>query len=245
METEAEALAVIEAQTRAAISGDQADAVAFVKALDFLVEAESDSLLFDLAEAVKGAAYRVPAGAESVADEQLLRAIYAASESFPDLEIILAASPDCPPDLLSLLAESDYEWEEDGTTQMLARATSDPDMLARLATSASSSARYEMALRTITPASVLASLAEDPNISNSLWFSDQGFPESLIQWAVASNPSTPSTTLEAIGSGTYRITATAFKQAHGWALFDADREDELNAAVSAAARANLAARNSQ
>jgi len=242
VETEKEALAALAAQVKAARAGSAVDSEAFEEALDFLVDEEYEDLCFDLATLVNDAGFGDPAGPKAVDDEQLLRLIHAASESDPNLELLLAASPHCPPDLLETLADSDYEWEEDGTTQMIARATSDVDMLARLGTSPTSSTRFEVARRSITPASVLSSLAEDVDISNSRWYCDFGFPESLIQWAVASNPSTPVETLTDIASGRFPITAEAFGQAHGWDLFNPEDEDEINSAVSAAAQATLGGR---
>jgi hypothetical protein len=124
----------------------------------------------------------------------------------PNIEVVLARSPNCPQALISKLELSDYGWEEDGTTQALARNQNDVGLLTRLAENPDPSTRYYVASNPSTTVTVLTQLAKDNGYSPSLVFMNK-FDEdpnrwvySLIKFAVMSNPNTSQDILEDIYS---------------------------------------------
>ncbi len=123
---------------------------------------------------------------------------------YEDIEVVLASSPFCPPSVIAQLEKSDYSWEEDGTTQALARNQSDPLLLTRLSQSEDSSTRYYVAENQATPPEVLAVLAADNEVSHSLFhmYRYDSDPTShcrtYIRHAVAENPKTPIEVLKAM-----------------------------------------------
>ena len=98
-----------------------------------------------------------------------------------------------------------------------------------------------MAANKSTPPEVLSKLVKDYDISDSFWYCNNGFPTSLIQYAVISNPSTPKEILHEVISGKYKITTTKFEAAHGRLVFEVEDEFEINASVAAKAKKMLKA----
>ena len=127
-----------------------------------------------------------------------------------NIEVVLALNKHIPLSIVEKLEESNFHWEEDGTTQALARTTTNPDLLRRLANSKENSTRYEVSANVNTPSEVLTDLIKDPDISDSLWYRGEGFPLSLIQYAVVSNPNTPAEALLEIVSGRLAISSSQF-----------------------------------
>jgi hypothetical protein len=156
-----------------------------------------------------------------------------------NIEVVLAGNEFIPLSIVKKLEKSTYNWESEGTTQTLARITTDSSLLQRLARSKENSTRYEVAANKSTSPEVLAKLAKDYDISDSLWYCNIGFPTALIQYAVISNPSTPQEILHEVISGKYKITTTKFQAVHGWSLFEAEYELEINASVAAKAKKML------
>ena len=158
-----------------------------------------------------------------------------------NIEVVLAQNEFIPLSIVKKLEKSTYSWEWEGTTQVLARITTDANLLKRLAKSKENSTRYEVAANKSTSPEVLSKLVKDCDISNSLWYCNTGFPTSLIQYAVISNPSTPKEILHEVISGKYKITTTKFKAAHGRIIFKAEDEFEINESVAAKAKKMLKA----
>lgn len=158
-----------------------------------------------------------------------------------NIEVVLAGNEFIPLSIVKKLEKSTYSWESEGTTQTLARITTDSNLLTRLAKSKENSTRYEVAANKSTPPEVLSKLVKDYDISNSFWYCNNGFPTSLIQYAVISNPSTSEEILHEVISGKYKITTTKFEAVHGWSLFKAEDEFEINASVAAKAKKMLKA----
>ncbi len=156
-----------------------------------------------------------------------------------NIEIVLAGNEFIPSSIVAKLEKSTYSWESEGTTQTLARITTDSKLLKRLANSKENSTRYEVAANSFTSPEVLSKLIKDYDISDSLWYCNNGFPTSLIQYAVISNPSTPKEILQEVISGKYMITTAKFKAIHGTSLFDSEDELEINASVAAKAKRML------
>jgi hypothetical protein len=142
-------------------------------------------------------------GDEAIQDGKIFELVYKYAVPFnEDLEIVLASSPYCPKSVLDLLLESTYMWEEDGTTQALARNQSNPVILERLATNEDGSTRFYVAANTATPPQTLDLLSSDNGISDSLvYMSNYGedpdrFSRTYIRYAVAENPNTSVETLQ-------------------------------------------------
>jgi len=156
-----------------------------------------------------------------------------------NIEVVLALNKFIPMSVIKKLEKSDFSWEEDGTTQALARTTNDPELLKRLAKSKENSTRYEVAVNQSTPPEVLSKLIRDYDISDSFWYCRAGIPTSLIQYAVVSNPCTPKVTLAEVVSGGHKFTALEFADVHGFSLFDSEDELEINKSVIAKAEEML------
>ena len=156
-----------------------------------------------------------------------------------NIEVVLARNEFIPLTVTKKLEKSTFSWEEEGTTQTLARITKDADLLTRLSKSKENSTRYEVAANIHTPVEVLSKLAKDQDISDSLWYCSIGMPLSLIQFAVISNASTPRLVLESVIAGKHRLSADKFEKVHGFGLYNAEDEEELNEAVAIRARLSL------
>lgn len=135
-----------------------------------------------------------------------------------NLEVVLASNPFIPEDLSQKLANSDFRWEEDGTTQTLARNTPREAVLRLLAESQDNSTRYAVAANEFTPPDVLALLARDVDISDSQWLTTGGNHMSFIQAAVVRNPQTGSDILHAFAAQQMNFSLEDFEQRHGYQL---------------------------
>lgn len=144
-----------------------------------------------------------------------------------NLEVVLATNPHSPDDVLEQLMESDFAWEEYGTTQAIARNSSRPDFLQRLAASSEGSTRFEVAANVNTPPQILAKLAGDRGFSESLWYCGNGLM-SFIQVAVARNPRTDQETLRGFARGDFMFSASDLEGAMGWELLNDIELGELH-----------------
>jgi hypothetical protein len=132
-----------------------------------------------------------------------------------NIEVVLALNSHIPTSVIEKLEESNFFWEEDGTTQALARTTTNRELLRRLANSKENSTRFEVAANVNTPSDVLAELVKDAGFSDSYWFCHRGFPVSLIQYAVVTNPNTAAETLIEVIAGKHTISVNRFLAASG------------------------------
>jgi hypothetical protein len=142
-------------------------------------------------------------GDEAIQNGKVFELVYKYACPFnEDLEVVLASSPYCPQSVLKSLLDSTYMWEEDGTTQALARTQSDPKVLHKLATNEDGSTRFYVADNPSTSAPSLDLLSADNGISESLSYmynygdDPDRFSRTYIRYAVAQNPNTSVETLE-------------------------------------------------
>jgi hypothetical protein len=168
---------------------------------------------------------------EAIESPQVLALVYKhLCPIFKDLEYILAQNPNISTEIASQLIISDYRLDngEGGSIAAIASNTQDDDLLKALATSNDPNARYWVALRSNDP-SVLSNLADDNGQSSypglgTTWI------DTRIQFAVISNPSTPTATLAAIASGKHAISAESP---------DPKDDQELNLALQVKAQEEL------
>ena len=157
-------------------------------------------------------------GPQATRCAELLDLVYTHLAKFNEnIEVILATNPFISQELAETLSKSNFRWEEDGTAQALARNTSDSQILRQLADSQNNSTRYAVAANPNTPSDLLAKMASDVDISDSLWISGKSL-ESFIQVAIANNPSTPLTTLNGFTQGEFDFSLQDFENAHGFQL---------------------------
>jgi len=171
--------------------------------------------------------------------QRLLELIYKRLVPFNEnFEVVLALNPSLPDAIISKLIKSEFAWEEDGTTQALARATKDPAVLRKLSNSSENSTRYEVAANPLCPPDVLKKLAKDVEISDSLWFCNQGL-ESFIQVAVIRNSNTPTSVIEGFLTDEHHFSEQDFVSSHGWSLVSDGGLDALRAFLATEARNRL------
>ena len=130
-------------------------------------------------------------GPGAIKEASVFSALIKFAEYNENIEVVLATAPYCPADVLEILERSVFSWEEDGTTQALARNQSDPDLLTRLAERGDSSTRFDVAANSRTPLKVLEKLSKDPEYSDSLnfltRFNSNAIYQNMIRYAVAGN----------------------------------------------------------
>ena len=119
-----------------------------------------------------------------------------------NVEVVLATNPFISEDLKWHLAESEFEWEEDGTREALARNQNDPKLLTHLAKIGNTNVRHQVALNHNTPADVLDNLAQDTDQCNfqmeECLFGELTAYRGFARWCVAQNPSTNLSTIKKI-----------------------------------------------
>lgn len=119
-----------------------------------------------------------------------------------NVEVILATNPHISEALKWHLAESEFEWEEDGTREALARNQNDPKLLAYLARVGNTNVRHQVALNHNTPADVLDKLVEDIDQCNfqmeECLFGELTAFRGFARWCVAQNPNTDLSTIKRI-----------------------------------------------
>ena len=122
-------------------------------------------------------------------------------------EIIFATNPYISDFLKNKLAKSDFEWEEDGTQLALARNTSDPELLAKIAKSDSEGARFMVAMNPNTSPKTLHKLAQDLGQCNAqvseIAFGEITRVNSYIRWAALKNPNCDNKTLQTYLNGKF------------------------------------------
>jgi hypothetical protein len=85
----------------------------------------------------------------------------------PNLEVLVAANPAAPEQVLRKLSTSDNGWEAQETAECIAMNPSTPvDVLIALAATGSGSAKFEVARNPRTPPDVLAQLLQDEGCSD-------------------------------------------------------------------------------
>lgn len=145
-------------------------------------------------------------GPNAVSDADVLRAIYENICSIDEnVEVVLATNPNTPVDILDKLTDSTFSWEEDGTTDALARNTSNINILTKLSRNEEGSTRYSVAANIATPHEVLANLAKDEGTSDheaTMTRYDNTEPAFLyIKFAVLNNSNCPKTLIQDFADG--------------------------------------------
>jgi hypothetical protein len=193
---------------------------------EFLEEAFPDVICEEAHEIINDSDWRSDeVGKKCVADPNILRELYEVLAKIDEnTELIFATNPYTPIDVLEVLAESTFDWEEDGTSSTLARNTSNELLLRKLASSPDPSTRYSVAENPKTPADVLHSLAADEEFSeHMLYMAFDGGMSPLatdpaeemvkcsIKFAVIHNPKTPLETISRIASNAQNFSETIVK----------------------------------
>jgi len=150
-------------------------------------------------------------GPNAVTDAKILQHLFSVLTSInQDSEIVFATNPHTPADIIEILCNSTYEWEEEGTTSALARNTSDVEILRKLSKSADPSTRFSVAANIHTPLDILETLATDEGFSRHMeymsfdggWHGqvsiELGYIRCSIKYAVIANPTSSVEILERI-----------------------------------------------
>ena len=162
---------------------------------------------FELAPLINGTDFRVDQVTDAATQSPELLAIIAKYIAIRDenAEVVLATNPFISEELKWQLAESEFEWEEDGTREALARNQKDPKLLEYLAEVGNVNVRHQVALSPITPAHVLDDLANDTEPCNfqmeECLFGELSDFRGFARWCVVGNSSTSKSTLERILRG--------------------------------------------
>jgi hypothetical protein len=179
------------------------------------------------------------AGPNATNCPRLLEIVYKKLVPFNEnFEVVLAVNPFLPETIANKLIKSEFAWEEDGTTQALARATKNPAILQKLSKSWENSTRFEVAANPSCPPEVLEKLAKDVEISDSFWYCNYGI-ESFIQVAVVRNLNTPTSVVEGFLTGKYSFSEEDFIESHGWSLVSNGGLDELRTLLATEASKRL------
>ena len=153
-------------------------------------------------------------GKKCVVDAEVLRELYPVLVKIEEnIELVFATNPNTPVDILQELAESTYDWEEDGTASTLARNTTNEHLLRKLAANSDPSTRYSVAGNPRTPEDILQLLSTDEQFSEHMMYVtfDGGMSpfatdpaeemvKCSIKFAVVHNPNTPLKTISQIAS---------------------------------------------
>lgn len=184
----------------------------YIKYRNFLEEVFPDVICEAVNEIVNDSEWRSDEiGSNAISDPDTLRDLYPILCGIDqNVEVVFATNPHIPLDITQILSESDYEWEEDGTTSALARNTSNQAILRELSNSPDPSTRFSVALNTNTPRDVLDILSQDEGFSrHRLYLSfdggwqgqnsiEVGYIRCSIKFAVLSNSNTSIETIEKI-----------------------------------------------
>lgn len=162
---------------------------------------------FELAPLINGTDFRVDQVTDAATRSPELLALIARYISIRDenVEVVLATNPFISEELKWQLADSEFEWEEDGTREALARNQKDPNLLEYLAKVGNTNVRHQVALSPSTPPHVLDDLANDIEQCNfqmeECLFGELSDFRGFARWCVAQNPNTSKGTLERIVCG--------------------------------------------
>ena len=122
-----------------------------------------------------------------------------------NVEVVLASSPFISEELKWKLAESEFEWEEDGTREALARNQNDPKLLIHLAEVGNVNVRFQVALSRFTPVETLDELALETEQCNfqmeEVLFGELSEYRGFTRWVLTQNGNTSRATLEKIANG--------------------------------------------
>jgi Asp-tRNA(Asn)/Glu-tRNA(Gln) amidotransferase C subunit len=161
-------------------------------------------IAFDISPILNGVEFRTDEVSEdAIKSPEILSMVekYVASRD-ENVEVVLATNPHLSEELKWSLAASEYEWEEDGTREALARNQDDPKLLEYLAEVGNVNVKHQVALNTLTPASVLDRLAEETEQCNfqmeECLFGELSTFRGYARWCVAQNPNTDTATLQRI-----------------------------------------------
>lgn len=141
-----------------------------VELREFLGDVFIDVICEEVNEIINDSDWRSDeVGEKCISDPDILRELYPILTTLEEnIEIVFATNPNTPIDILDKLAESTFEWEEDGTASTLARNTNNAQLLRKLANNSEPSIRYSVASNPNTPSDVLLSLAADEDFSEHM-----------------------------------------------------------------------------
>lgn len=179
---------------------------------DFLEEMFPEVICEAVNEVINDSEWRSDEiGPNAITDAKLLQVLFPVlCDLDQNIEIVFATNPHTPADIMEILCNSTYEWEEDGTTSALARSTSDVEILRKLSKSADPSTRFSVAANIHTPLDILETLASDEGFSRHMEYMsfDGGWHGQVsieldyircsIKYAVIENPTTSVEVLERI-----------------------------------------------
>lgn len=145
-------------------------------------------------------------GENACKDPVILDLVYDHLAAFNEnIEVVLATNPYISEELLQKLAKSEFEWEEDGTRQALARNRSEAFVLELLARIENPNVQYAVARNANTPKSVLESLVESTGQCNwqieEILFGEVSAYKGFVRYAVITNHNCPRSAIERVTSG--------------------------------------------
>jgi hypothetical protein len=220
---------------------------------EFLEEAFPDAICEEVHELINGSSWRSDeVGTNCVTDSELLSGLFPVLVQIDqNNELVFATNPNTPKEIIEKLTQSTYSWEEDGTTNTLARNTTNPSILEKLSDSADSSTRFSVAANPHTPRNVLMKLASDEDFSqNRVYVSlDGGMSPHVtdlaseivscsIKYAVVNNLNTPSEIVHEIANKDNNFSAEKVES-----YFGVENVDDVNLAMKIEAMRVQTARN--
>lgn len=173
---------------------------------EFLQEVFPDVICEEVNEIINDSQWRSgEIGPNALKNPGILRELYPLlTELDENNELVFASNPYIPKDIIEVLSDSHFEWEEDGTTSMLARVTNDQNIITKLSKSENVSTRFSVACNVNAPISVLQDLSNDEEFSRHMLYMqfDGGWHQQSssiatdyvrcsIKYAVVQNTSTP------------------------------------------------------
>jgi hypothetical protein len=164
-------------------------------------------LEYEICEILNGSEFRSDEVCDGATkDSEILSLVYKyISPHNENVEVVLAANPYISETLKWELANSEFEWEEDGTRETLSRNSSDPELLSYLSEVGNDNVKHQVALNHATPLEILDRLIHETGQCNfqmeECLFGELSSFRGFIRWAVAQNPNTQVSTLEKVRNG--------------------------------------------
>ena len=151
-------------------------------------------------------------GENATTNPEILTILYESVMEYDEnLGVVLATNIHTPLEILKILSDTDYSWEEDSVTSALARNTINVDILKKLSVHEEGPTRFSVAQNRLTPIEIIESLADDNGYSRHLlyMYKFEAFPfiQSTVKYAVLTNQRTPATIVEKFSTGGYSFKA--------------------------------------
>jgi hypothetical protein len=162
---------------------------------------------YEISEVLNGGEFRSDVvGDQATQDTEILSLIHKyICPHNENVEVVLASNPNISESLKWELAGSEFEWEEDGTRETLARNTLDPKLLAHLSEVGNDNVKHQVALNQRTSIEVLDRLIHETGQCNfqmeECLFGELTTFRGFIRWAVVQNPNAQVFTLEKVTKG--------------------------------------------